>query len=141
MFYEKPLSKEDKIIRSIVEEHGSMEEYILKTRKKRSDVNKPRQKYDKTLPKEYKSYLSRANSRGIEFKLSVEEFYNIIAQPCTYCGEEGPNGLDKVDPKGGYVKTNVVPCCSKCNTMKFTYTQSDFLKHINKIYKHQLSLE
>jgi hypothetical protein len=108
-----------------------------KPRKKRNDANKPRNKYDKSLPKEYKSYISRANNKGIAFDLSIEEFYTIVNKDCVYCGAEGMNGLDKVNPKGGYTKDNIVPCCFKCNTMKFIYSQKDFIKHINKIHAHQ----
>jgi hypothetical protein len=129
--------KDRELLDSVIEEFGTIENYIRKTRKKRKDANKPRNKYNKSLPKEYKSYLSRANNKGLKFDLSIEEFYKIVNQNCVYCGTEGINGLDKIDPKGDYVKENVVSCCTKCNMMKFTYTQTEFIKHVNKIYAHQ----
>lgn len=130
------------LINLALEQHGTIEDYIIaheknKPRKQRNDKNKPRQKYDKSLPKEYKSYLSRANNKGLTFDLSVEEFYSIVNQDCFYCGSEGMNGLDKIDCKGHYTKDNVLSCCTKCNMMKFTYSQADFIKHVKKIYVYQ----
>lgn len=83
------------------------------------------------------SDLSRANNKGLLFDFTIEEFYFIANQNCVYCGSEGINGLDRINSKGSYVKENVVPCCTKCNLMKFTYSGADFIKHIKKIYIHQ----
>jgi hypothetical protein len=130
------------LINLALDSHDVIKDYITtnekkKTRKQRSDRNKPRKKYDKSLPKEYKSYLSRANNKGLTFDISVEDFYTIVNQDCFYCGSEGTNGLDRIDCKGDYTKDNVVPCCTKCNTMKFIYSPSEFIKHVKKIYNYQ----
>lgn len=112
-------------------------ENLEKRRKSRSDKSKPRQKYDSTLPKEYKSYLSRANNKGVRFDISIEDFYAIANKDCVYCGSEGLNGISRINSKSFYTKDNLVACCTKCNLMKFTYSRGEFLKHINKIYAFQ----
>jgi len=43
--------------------------------------------------------------------------------------------MDRVDSSKGYEKDNVVPCCTRCNLMKLTYSREDFLTHAMKIYK------
>jgi 5-methylcytosine-specific restriction endonuclease McrA len=92
-------------------------------------------KYPKDLPKRYKQYLISANNKGIKFEFSIEEFEKLISKDCNYCGKSNSQGLDKINPKGNYVFDNVVPCCSKCNTMKFVYSTEDFLNHVKRIYK------
>lgn len=42
----------------------------------------------------------------------------IIAQDCAYCGatkDQMHIGLDRIDNTLGHLKTNVLPCCSRCN--------------------------
>lgn len=100
-------------------------------------LGKIRNKYDPILPKEYKAYLKRCTSRSIIFDLTVEQFYNIARNNCTYCNIPGPNGIDRIVPNLGYTINNTVPCCKKCNTMKFIYSKEEFLKHVERICKHQ----
>jgi hypothetical protein len=45
------------------------------------------------------------------------------------------NGIDRVDNDKGYISDNCVPCCWKCNNMKNTMKQKDFINHIISIYK------
>lgn len=62
-----------------------------------------------------------ARKRRLEFCLEFEEYKQLIAQTCHYCGGELNNhgtGLDRVDNNKGYVHGNVVPCCKDCNTVK-----------------------
>jgi len=47
------------------------------------------------------------------------------------------HGLDRVDSDKGYSVDNVVPCCWKCNMFKNTLSLSEFLEHVNKIYKYR----
>jgi hypothetical protein len=47
------------------------------------------------------------------------------------------NGLDRIDSSKGYTRDNVEPCCVICNTMKWTLSKKDFLKHIALILKVQ----
>lgn len=44
------------------------------------------------------------------------------------------NGIDRLDSSIGYVKTNVVSCCTKCNYAKHEMTIDEFKEWIKKIY-------
>jgi hypothetical protein len=45
-------------------------------------------------------------------------------------------GIDRMDPKMGYVLNNVVPCCEQCNYLKNRYSFLDFLEIISRIYNN-----
>ena len=101
----------------------------------------------------YASYKRNAKRRNIDFNLTFEEFNKIIQQNCYYCNNEPShptekilkergninepsfayNGIDRLDNELGYNIDNCVPCCSKCNYMKWVLTEKDFLKKIKEI--------
>lgn len=83
-------------------------------------------KYNKTINGRFQQYRAAAKGRGLEFKLSIEDFEYLMTQFCFYCGENG-GGIDRVDSNKGYVSTNVVSCCWRCNDMKGTTPQQDFI--------------
>lgn len=92
------------------------------------------------------SYTKNAESRGIEWDLSVMQFTDLCKRKCFYC-EAKParrthrrnpifaNGVDRLDSSIGYTTENCVPCCSTCNRMKGTMSVEDFIAHIERIYK------
>lgn len=124
-------------INEVIKEYGTIEDYILATdRRQRADKGKKRIKYDSSLPPKYKSYLMRANQKGMEMTLTVEEFENICSQSCKFCGSDSKIGVDRIDSSEGYTVDNSQPCCPKCNMMKYTYSIEEFLKHIDKIHKY-----
>lgn len=102
--------------------------------------NKPRvavvgrKKYDQTLPPRYKTYLARANRKGISLDLTLEQFDFICCHDCVYCGTSSKIGVDRIDYSQGYTLENSQPCCGMCNMMKFTHDHETFLRHIKKIY-------
>ena len=106
------------------------EEIILPSPKKKRRV------YNKELPIKYKSYLYRAEDKGLPFDLSIPEFEALLLLDCVYCGEPIANGVDRIDSSLGYTHINSVPCCTKCNMMKHRYSCEDFLTHVVKIYNH-----
>jgi hypothetical protein len=112
--------------------------YETQRRKQRIDAGVKRTKYKALLPKDYKSYLTRANKKQLSFELSVEEFNNIRSQSCKYCGSTNRIGIDRLNNTEGYTLENAVPCCVKCNMMKYTYSCEEFLTHVTKIYKYNL---
>lgn len=67
---------------------------------------------------------------------------NIINHPCTYCGDTGRIGCDRIDNSIGHTKANVIPCCSDCNSARmdnFTYEEMLILgKTIANIKKNRL---
>lgn len=79
---------------------------------------------------------SAAKRRGLEWTISREDFEILITKPCEYCLELFPNtgsGLDRKDSNLGYIITNVVPCCVRCNKMKNMYLTYDEMKMIWKV--------
>ena len=92
--------------------------------------------------------------RGHPFDMTVEQFGELMSQPCHYC-DGAPatprcsslksahrnglrNGIDRVDSSLGYVEGNCVPCCCKCNRMKLDHSVTDFLDHVSAIHHHNL---
>lgn len=119
---------------------------VKKERKIRKDKGIKRFSYIPKYKKEKRPrndrfifYLKRANSKSLQFTLSEQEFETLLSKQCHYCGSSGKIGIDRVDSSLGYTIDNSVPCCKKCNMMKFTYPLSEFLAHIKVIYKHNFN--
>lgn len=96
---------------------------------------------DRPYAKRFNSIKANAISRDLEFDLNKDEVFNIISQPCYYCGQELVDnkimGIDRIDSNKGYNSENTVPCCHICNLMKNAFTIDVFFNHIDKIYnKH-----
>lgn len=89
-----------------------------------------------------------AARRGYEWKLTPEQFEEIVTKNCTYC-QAAPkeycrktrkgkgqglklvrNGIDRVNNQIGYTLDNCVPCCGICNRMKGTMGIIDFARQI-----------
>ena len=98
--------------------------------------NELHKKYRKSPRGRYLRYKLSAKARGFEFNINFEDFKKLIIQPCAYCGEEGLNGVDRVDNKQGYVLENCVPCCKVCNMMKYTSNAKDFIKKCKDITEY-----
>ena len=95
----------------------------------------------------YSNYKRGAKSRNYEFKLSLDEFIKIVQRNCHYCNakprlqkikniEFYASGVDRVDNKKGYFKSNCVPCCTECNLMKGKSTYLKFKNKIKEIYSN-----
>jgi len=96
-------------------------------------------------------YISSALKRKISWLLTPEQFNEIIAQDCTYCGASPRgyrsqaknrrrgnittlmNGIDRVSSTEGYTLANTVPCCSTCNRMKMAMDADVFINQCRKI--------
>jgi hypothetical protein len=115
-----------------------IKEYL---RKKRKDVGLKRESYKMILPVKYRNYMMRANAKGLKFDISIEEFNDIIEKDCNYCGSNLSVSVDRIISKMGYIKTNIQPLCSKCNMMKYVYSEEDFLKHVARIYLFRENLK
>jgi 5-methylcytosine-specific restriction endonuclease McrA len=91
----------------------------------------------------FQDYRYGAQSRNYSFKLSLKEFTKIVNQDCYYCGLKPEqryrkfkfiaNGIDRLNNKKGYTKTNCVSCCSICNKAKSTMELSDFTEWIERL--------
>lgn len=119
-----------------IKEAKEFEEEANRRRKARTDKGKQRQKYASNLPPKYKSYLMRANKKGIKFEFTIPDFELMLKQYCVYCGSGSKIGIDRIDSGSGYTLENCVPCCYTCNMMKYTFSQEQFTNQIKKIHKH-----
>jgi len=83
------------------------------------------------------SYKARDAKKGFEkcdfdFQYVVNQIFN---KSCVYCGSKDKLGADRIDNTKGHIKTNIVPACFRCNTMRqdhFTHEQmlkiGDFIR-------------
>jgi hypothetical protein len=51
----------------------------------------------------------------------------VCARECAFCGQPGPNGVDRKDNQSVYSVGTVQPCCTLCNTMKAARADRAFL--------------
>jgi hypothetical protein len=100
----------------------------------------------------YNEYRISARRRKIHWALSLDEFRDLVTQPCRYCGIEPLsvrvqkgyygefvfNGVDRADNNIGYIVQNCVPCCTTCNVAKATMIQVDFLSWVSRVYNHSV---
>lgn len=100
----------------------------------------------------YSSYRRSSRAREHEFDITKELFQLITKLPCNYCGtlpsqvwqrknlyksQYVYSGLDRVNSSVGYISTNIVPCCKRCNIAKRNFTQADFINHSKQIAAYQ----
>lgn len=102
----------------------------------------------------HNNYQHSAKRRGIEFRLSFDEFVDVVTRPCVYCGQaerqevrlhkagrrsQEPfkyNGLDRLDNAVGYLPRNVQACCIRCNIAKHHFSEDEFFQQVKLIYEH-----
>jgi hypothetical protein len=91
----------------------------------------------RTNPK-FSIYIKTANTRNLEFKLSENEFNNIIINSCYLCGLEtsdiNKNGIDRVNNNKGYILENCKACCGHCNLLKRDLSYEKILEISEKVY-------
>ena len=86
----------------------------------------------------YTQYKQGAKSRGMEFRLTKEEFLTLWQTLCSYCGDPIDTiGIDRIDSEKCYSPDNIVSCCRTCNVMKLALPREIFVNHCQKIIKHQ----
>jgi hypothetical protein len=91
-----------------------------------------------TINGQYHQYKKRAKKSNIVFELTEKDCTPFYNTNCAYCGTKiNGLGIDRVDNSKGYILSNVVPCCSKCNFMKYTLSKQEFFNHIVQIIKYQ----
>lgn len=98
--------------------------------------------YGKTPKRKYSQTKNNCKKTKIQFLLTLSEFEAFHGKPCYYCGkffEASGASLDRVDNTMGYIITNVVPCCFKCNRMKSNLPFDMFLKIVETVYKNLLA--
>lgn len=103
----------------------------------------------------YRSIKGDCERRNLPFDLSLEDVIEIVHKKCTYCRREPYdkkcryqkpnsllendcliiNGIDRVIPKLGYTKGNIVPCCKYCNRAKSDLSVEEFKNLITLIFE------
>lgn len=115
------------------------------TKNNKDKVRASNHKRVKTPLGQYKKYKFSASRFKKDFKLDEKFFKENQNKPCFYCGSYITNaltmGVDRIDSKIGYVEENCVPCCSKCNLAKFTYSAEEFIQHAYDIVAYQERLK
>lgn len=104
---------------------------------RKKHINKIREyqkEYKKTLRFRYSHYRTNAKIRGLVFDLTWVEFKTLCESNCYYCGEEG-YGVDRVNSTMGYIKGNIVSCCSFCNKVKSSLTLNEFIRQSSTMLK------
>lgn len=91
---------------------------------------------DKQIARKYLSLSTSAQSRGLDFDLSLTSVRNLLnSKKCYFTGTQlnnivdHPNQLtvDRVDASLGYVKGNVVACCNWFNQKKGNLTVDEIV--------------
>lgn len=93
--------------------------------------------------------------RNIEWKLTFEEWCDIIQKNCYFCeskpilkegkmhtkiGTQVPiNSIDRIDSSKGYTLDNVRGCCTRCNYMKHRMDDATFLEQVKKIWSNKIA--
>lgn len=97
------------------------------------------------------TYQKKARERNLAWELSPEQFRILLQGECFYChrppsnckssashnGAYVYNGIDRQDNKAGYLPSNCVSSCARCNTMKSNLSVGEFVQHISDIYRVQ----
>lgn len=104
----------------------------------------------------FSNYRSKCKIKDWEFKLTFEEFKNLVLNNCHYCNLEPNkcrldraksrqgisriyfNGIDRINSDIGYNINNVVSCCEDCNKAKRNLSYEQFLELIKRIYNFKI---
>jgi len=82
--------------------------------------------------RKHQKLIFKAKFENREMSLSLQECENYWNSGCIYCSKILTNetgcGLDRLDNNEGYIKTNVVPCCGKCNQIRNNHLTHDEMK-------------
>ncbi len=129
-----------------------------------SSSNTRRKYHETTLNYEYTSHVKSAKNRNLIY-LKRDVWLSFIRLPCNYCGsidvhtfmdrylkakrlakhftseeikkyEVSMNGIDRIDSSLGYIVSNCVSCCKRCNYMKNSLSLEAFIAHVNKINQY-----
>ena len=85
-------------------------------------------------------YKHGAKERGLVFELTLQDFKDVANKECHYCGLQA-FGYDRADNDRGYIRDNVVPCCTICNRAKSNLRQGVFLSMCRRIAQRHAPLK
>lgn len=101
-------------------------------------VRKSTDKFFRTIKGRFCTLKRVCSRKNISLNLTFDQFKSIVSNPCRYCSKQLDEStttyfIDRKDNSIGYSMDNVVPCCSKCNFMKGSLNELEFLDQIRKI--------
>lgn len=65
--------------------------------------------------------------------LKNDDLLSIIKNPCVYCGDSIDRiGVDRIDNEIGHIKTNLVPSCYSCNSVRMDHWTHEEMKVLGK---------
>jgi hypothetical protein len=99
------------------------------------------------------TYKHRAKKKNLDFRLDHYAVKKLVTAPCYYCGvipyrqwnvvtasgkidSLACNGIDRVNNDLGYVPSNVVPCCPRCNYAKREMGLQEFAAWAIRLSEH-----
>lgn len=97
-----------------------------------------------SIESQYGVYKTSAITKRLEFKITKDEFTDMVKRPCYYCGiikDKGFNGIDRLDSSENYKIENCVSCCEMCNMMKGTTGPNIFVHRVEHILTHLKLIE
>jgi hypothetical protein len=112
----------------------------METTKQRADKGLPRKKYIPKIHPKYRAHLMMCNSLGITTDFTEDDFKRMVSYQCYYCGTISPTALARIDGKDDYNYNNVRYVCWHCSMLKTPYSEKDFLKYIEKVYDHRITI-
>lgn len=70
--------------------------------------------------KRYKRAMKSAKDRGLDWGITRAQYAILSLMVCHYCSQPIGSGvgLDRIDNSVGYLPTNVLPCCFRCNSVR-----------------------
>lgn len=100
----------------------------------KEEIRERTRKHRFTLNGQYHEYKKSAKKRGIEFELIESDCLPFFNSYCYYCDDQFSGvGIDRLDNNVGYKIGNLIPCCYRCNIMKHTSSEKEFIDQIKKI--------
>ena len=88
---------------------------------------------------ERRLYYYKNSDRNIDWYLSDEYAKELFKMPCHYCGYSSSTNLNGIDRKYndiGYIPSNCVPCCCRCNFAKRTLAYEEFIDLCTRVAKN-----
>jgi len=117
-------------------------ETVQRYRRKYPEKTKARYRLEELkrdpVKRTWKAYRANARYKGIEYSLPRELHDDLVTDACYYCGElpAPTNGIDRVDNARGYVISNVVTACFRCNSSKSSGSREAFLAWARNVVAH-----
>jgi len=92
------------------------------TKNNKEKILKRQNEYKRSIKGRYNQAKSVANRRNIIWDIHFNDYQLLLQSNCYYSDQhslpETGIGLDRINNNLGYILTNVIPCCSDCNTSR-----------------------